>query len=296
MVLVCNKVTEKYIKIGEKLDNQILNKICVMNRDNGKKFVCWDRLDAIAEILWDSKYRRINPQGLFHLYAKKPINKIKDRLIVISTHIDVQKKISRCFSIVQDDKMLGTYDNAITNAAVLSLMIEDCLPDNVMIAFTGDEERDSCGARQLAKYLKKLEKRPLIIVLDVTDMGWREKDYFTIENNFLSKNTGKVVAFSASKVSERWHFVPFDVDNIPNYMRDKNCIFVEAQADESWEYDEWNLECFSLCLPVSGDMHSNKGVLVLCESYENYKIALETIVMSLSKYISVTAFEKSKLD
>lgn len=87
-----NKIVEKYMKIGEKLDNQILNKICVMNRDNGKKFICWDRLDAIAEILWDSKYRRINPQGLFHLYAKKPISKIKDCIIIISTHIDVQKR------------------------------------------------------------------------------------------------------------------------------------------------------------------------------------------------------------
>ncbi len=287
MALVCNKITKRYMKIGEKLDNQILNKICVMNRDNGKKFVCWDRLDAIAEILWDSKYRRINPQGLFHLYAKKPIDKIRDRLIVISTHIDVQKKISKCFSIVQDDKMLGTYDNAITNAAVLSLMIENCLPDNVMIAFTGDEERGSFGARQLAKYFKKLEKKPLIIVLDVTDMGWREKDYFTIENNFWSKEIGKVVISSASKVSEQWHFVPSDIDNIPNYINDKNCIYDEAQEDESWEYDEWNLECFSLCLPVAGDMHSNNGVLVLCESYENYRIAMEAIVMSLSKYISV---------
>lgn len=267
------------------MDSQILDKICVMNRDNGKKFVCWDRLDAIAEILWDSKYRRINVQGLFHLYAKKSINKIQDRIIVISTHIDVQKKISRCFSIVKDDKMLGTYDNAITNAAVLSLMVEDCLPDNVVIAFTGDEERDSRGARQLAKYFRKLEKKPLIIVLDVTDMGWKEKDYFTIENNFWSKKTGKVVVSSASKVSDLWHFVPFDVGNIPDYISDKNCFYIEAQADESWEYDEWNLECFSLCLPVSGDMHSNKGVWVLCESYENYRNVLETIVTSLNKYM-----------
>lgn len=145
MVLVYNKIAEKYIKIGGKVDNQILDKICVMNRDNGKKFVRWDRLDAIAEIL--------------------------------------------------------------------------------------------------------------------------------------------VVVSSASKVSDRWHFVPSDVGNIPDYISDKNCIYIEAQADESWEYDEWNLECFSLCLPVSGDMHSNKGVWVLCENYENYRIVLETIVTSLNKYM-----------
>lgn len=37
------------------------------------------------------------------------------------------------------------------------------------------------------------------------------------------------------------------------------------------------------CFPVLGDMHSNKGVFVLCESYENYRIALKTIVVNLSK-------------
>lgn len=44
----------------------VLKSLSVINRDNGKKFTCTDRLDTISSILWNSKYRRINSDGLFN--------------------------------------------------------------------------------------------------------------------------------------------------------------------------------------------------------------------------------------
>ena len=51
----------------------ILGRIMRLNRDNGERFTRTDRLDEIQRLLWDSRYRRVNPQGLFHLYAKRPL-------------------------------------------------------------------------------------------------------------------------------------------------------------------------------------------------------------------------------
>ena len=262
----------------------LLHKICVMNRDNGRTFTCCDRLNVIEEVLQDSKYRRIDAQGLFYLYAQRPLQTIEERIIVISTHVDVQRRITKCFSSEENDRLLGTYDNAITNAAVLSLMINDRLPENVVIAFTGDEEESCGGARQLSAYFKSMGKQPLIIVLDVTDMGWEEGDCFTVENNFWTETTGRSVISAVSgepAFRERWHFVPSDVDEIPDYVSPSRRIDTEAEPDESWEYDEQEMECFSLCIPVSGEMHSDRGVIVLRESYENYIKALALIVEKL---------------
>ena len=68
--------------------NYLLTQINVLNYDNGKKFTRTDRLDAICELLWNSSYRRINANGLFHLYSKVPLSKLPDELIVVSSHVD----------------------------------------------------------------------------------------------------------------------------------------------------------------------------------------------------------------
>ena len=58
-------------------------------------------------------------------------------------------------------------------------------------------------------------------------------------------------------------------------------IFEEAEADESWEYDEQELPCFSFCLPVCGDMHSDEGVYVRKESFSMYIEALKELVKAV---------------
>lgn len=199
----------------------ILSEISVINRDNGKKFTQTDRLDAITSSLWDSNYRRINSDGLFNLYSRVPIEHLANETVtIVSSHIDCEKGITRCFSSSEsEDTMRGTYDNAITNASIISAMLSDQLPDHVIIAFTGDEEVDSKGAKHLLRFLQsKAIHIKLIVVLDVTDMGWTENADFTVENNFWNDLLGSRVIEIVDSSSYHWRFVPSDINDIPQYI------------------------------------------------------------------------------
>lgn len=41
-------------------------------------------------------------------------------------------------------------------------------------------------------------------------------------------------------------------------------------VDESWEYDGLGVRCFSLCIPVKGEMHSDEGVLARISGLKKY--------------------------
>ncbi|MFQ9022476.1 MAG: hypothetical protein ACLR6J_16980 [Parabacteroides merdae] len=47
----------------------------------------------------------------------------------------------------------GTFDNSATNAAVIDLMLRGELDESVLVAFTGDEEKDSAGAIEIMQML-----------------------------------------------------------------------------------------------------------------------------------------------
>lgn len=250
---------------------KILKKINVLNYDNGKNFTKTDRLDAIGTLLWSSQYRRINAQGLFHLYSKVPISDLNEKVTVISSHIDCHNNISQNFTNTEDREYLrGTFDNAITNAAVIYLMLTGGLPANTVIAFTGDEERNSVGALSVVDCFQKIGIQFKVIVLDVTDMGWKEAADFTVENNFWNEQLGNKVISTVSKSNYNWRFVPSDPGNIPCYIPENHVIRQEAESDESWDYDEKGIECFSLCIPTKGEMHSNKGIFVRRQSLFPY--------------------------
>ena len=266
--------------------NYLLTQINVLNYDNGKKFTRTDRLDAICELFWNSSYRRINANGLFHLYSKVPLSELPDELIVISSHVDCQRQITKCFSKDYDnDMMRGTFDNSLTNAIAVNLMLEDTFAMNVVVAFTGDEEEDSTGAADVAAFFRNLHKKIKVIVLDVTDMGWREGCAFTIENNFWSDTTGKVVSRLSAETGYPWRFVPSDPYELPAYILNKYVIGQEAEPDESWEYDEHKVECFSLCIPTKGEMHSDNGVLVRKDSLAPYMKILSLLCTEVQRII-----------
>lgn len=258
----------------------ILDQVMRLNRDNGKRFMRTDRLDEIQRLLWDGRYRRVNPQGLFHLYAKRPFDRIEGPAVLVSSHVDCEAGITRCFCEDAGDGLLrGTFDNAATNAAVLSLMLEDALPDSVLVAFTGDEEDGSRGIAETVEFLRsKNVQIDLAVVLDVTDMGWKEEAGFTVENNFWDDARGRRVIERVGRLSADWRFVPEDPDDIPDYVPPDRVIPSEAEADESWELDEMDVSCFSLCLPVRGNMHSDRGVLARRASFDAYRSALSAIL------------------
>lgn len=263
--------------------SEILAKLSVINRDNGRKFTDTSRLDAISDTLLSTKYSRINHGGLFHLYSPEPVSNIRKPAVIISSHVDCERGITKCFTeFLQGGLMRGTFDNAITNASLLYLMLEGKLPDNVLAAFTGDEERDSHGAEQVMRFAEYSGLEiGCVIVLDVTDMGWHEEADFTVENNFWDDSLGIKVITSAENSGFKWSFVPEDPDEIPGYVDMKYVIPFEAEADESWEYDENDVRCFSLCIPVKGNMHSNEGVYARQEAFRRYTEILAEIASSI---------------
>ena len=248
---------------------EILKKLSVLNYDNGRNFTVRDRLDSVTELLRDTKYKKINSEGLFEMYAQNGV--LPENPVLVSTHIDCASSLTHCFSEeYRDEYLRGTFDNLITNAAAVYLMTEQRLNENVVIVFTGDEECDSRGAIDVAVFLKSRERDFKAVILDVTDMGWDRNAYFSVENNFWSEGFGKKVVNICGSSGNEWCFVPSDLDEIPGYIPKDKLINEEALCDESWEYDENDIECFSLCIPVSGDMHDNSGVLVRKASIDSY--------------------------
>ena len=116
----------------------VLERLSVLNRDDGFRFTNTERLDAIASLLRGSAYSKVETNGLFHLYSSKPVKTIKEPVLIVSSHVDCQKNITKCFLSTgySSDTILGTFDNAITNASIVYLMLYGNLPENVLVAFT----------------------------------------------------------------------------------------------------------------------------------------------------------------
>ena len=186
---------------------EILKGVCVLNKDNGREFTNTARLDFISEFLRDSRYTKINSSGLFHLYASHNLNKSQP-VVIVSSHVDCEEEMTKCFMRPEGENMLlGTFDNAITNAAALYVMKNCVLPDNVVFAFTGDAERDFQGMYSLAKYLvsEKIKIRRAIVI-DATYAGWDEAADFTIENDFMNEDFGRKLIDSAMTSHYKWYY------------------------------------------------------------------------------------------
>lgn len=122
---------------------QILKKVTVNSRDDGEKFTDATRLLAIENMLKGSEYELLYKGNLTMLYSKRPPTD-GERVVLVSTHIDTV--YSQCFCQEKDNSLYGTFDNSYTNAATIWNMLNGKFADNVIIAFTGDEEKDSQGA------------------------------------------------------------------------------------------------------------------------------------------------------
>ena len=224
----------------------ILSKIALPCRDDGAKFTDTRRLDAIAACVGE-KWRLLVDGALCRIYARDDFDP-KAPAVVVSSHVDMVA--SRCYAECGDELWKGSFDNLITNAAVVSCMEQGLFGSNILVAFTGDEEEDSRGADEVVQTLRKKGVRiGFVIVTDVTDVGWGEGKHFTIENIF--PDDGQPVADLLS----RWLPCVSCIDSHPR-------VVVEGECDEAWQYDEHDLKCCSVCLPCRGDMHSEEGVAV----------------------------------
>lgn len=236
----------------------LLKKVTSDCKDDGKRFTCVDRIDAIKNLLANSPYHIIYEGNLSLIFAHRKFDSGEDTLLV-SSHIDCVH--SKCFSAEENGLWLGTWDNSATNAAVVDLMIKDKLPANAIIAFTGDEEKNSGGATEVMRWCGENNVAPVgVVVTDTTNEGWDDEAAFTIEND---KGFDILSGFRIiGKIQE---------SELP-------CVFVHnAEPDETWDYHKGlenvfpSTPCLSVCLPVKGDMHHDDGALLRPESITPYQ-------------------------
>ena len=147
------------------------------------------------------------------------------------------------------------------------LMLRGELDESVLVAFTGDEEKDSAGAIEIMQMLGRMECLVgKALVLDVTNEGWEDEAAFSIENDH------------GFDIITGYHIVEL------LQASGTSCVFVhEAEPDETWEYSKGSssdlpgIPCLSLCLPVCGNMHGDDGVLLRKSSVIPYEDILRNL-------------------
>ncbi len=288
----------------EKILKEITGRV---TRDDGKKFTVTDRLDYIKSLLEKSDYEIYGETPLSVIYRKKEIE-LPDRVVLLSSHVDCVDEITNPnFEVTKKGNYKGTFDNAVTNAAVVIAMIENKLKGNVLIAFTGDEEENSGGARQVIEFLDKNNKQVIAIALDATydlesehgnKTTYNDASY-TIDN--LCRNTEENIVDDLFATANRLS-IPYmvtrangsvdyfdDKENmIDNYFSKKTEIKDPAELDEAIEYSEHKccVGAFSLCIPTNdtdGDMHSNKMIKVKKNAFDEYIKAVVGISNEVKK-------------
>lgn len=229
----------------------LLQQVTVDCKDNGESFQVTDRVDVIKNYLEDSPYQLLADKDLFLLYGKKaPQN--GETVVLISSHIDCVYQ--QCFCSEESETYYGTFDNSFTNAALLYQMKMGNLPENVLVAFTGDEEHDSAGAIAVNVYLARQET-PIrfALVLDVTNAGWERHCLFAIENDLgIDLLTAHRIVETLKPYEGQYFFLH------------------NAEPDETWDYDEYGIPCMTLSAPVYGDMHGEEGVRVRKQTFLVY--------------------------
>ena len=226
--------------------SDLLVALTVDCKDNGVNFVTGNRIEVIRRLLADSDYRLLMESPLAFIYGK-PGSSCR---ILVSSHIDCVYPC--CFVKQEIGGWQGTFDNSATNAALIGLMLQNRLPDDVWIAFTGDEEVHSRGAVETMQLLGGAGQSPeRVIVLDVSNEGFADEAVCSVENDYGFDIMSGFQLVQALKNLE-----------LP-------CVVVhDAEPDESWDYRKGikgmfpELPCISLCIPVSGELHGDDGVFM----------------------------------
>lgn len=229
----------------------LLKAVTVDCKDNGKEFLVTDRITAIECLLKETPYNLIAREPLALLFVRR-MPQEGEKVLLISSHIDCV--YNSCFSSENGEFFHGTFDNSFGNASVLWCMINGMLPENAVVAFTGDEEKDSGGAVQALLALGRMGCTiSSVIVQDVTNEGWESGAPFTIEND------------SGFDILQAYNIV----SSLEPYSG-KFAFRHNAEPDESWDYAEYGIPSITLCAPVGGNLHGDEGVLLRRESVAVY--------------------------
>lgn len=242
---------------------ELLKAVTVDCKDDGEKFVVSDRVAVVEKMLSESAYKIIAREPLSLIYAKRELS-AGDSVVLVSSHID--SVYDFCFCDDEGDSLRGTFDNSIGNAAILWLMLHGLLPENVVVAFTGDEERDSQGAVQTVLALGRMQcEIKFALVLDVTNTGYESGAHFALENDL------GIDIFTAYKIIDAVKSTGLE------YAYEHN-----AEPDESWDYNDYGIPSLSFCIPSKDELHSDKGVLLRKCDFLSFCNALKAVVAVLN--------------
>lgn len=287
-----NMLDEKYkcdvLKIKDTLDN-VLSKITLSARSNKKEgFYKKDKLDAIENVLKDSKYNKVYETKNCVVYGlKEP--KEGDKCVLVSSHADIVSGITNPDSQYKDGYYHGTYDNLGTNASAVTLMLNDdkLVNNNVYFAFTAEEETGICsGAKDALEFINCSSKRhPLCVALDVTDEGYDENKLISVEGlhgsiemcdkigKLMLETDGELPSFNVVRLSPK-AYTPFNDSYI-------SCDSTEF--DESVFYGKMlHQDALSLCVPTDGYMHSNAGLDIKESTFMGYIYSLNVFLQSFT--------------
>ena len=254
---------------------QLICELTLPCADNGRDFTRTDRIQRIRDLLRSVPYTCLGEKPLAQVWQHPEFDPAL-ALVLVSSHIDslYTKYHASCDSGI----LLGTFDNSVTNAVILSLILENRLPQQVLVAFTGDEEDESRGADQVIDILQNAPPNPIhpemVVVLDITEESY-DSHSFTFENLFRASKESPSVQLRFEKKRD-----------LAQFLRDllapsDPIIIKEGEPDESWQYDEHDLNCFAFCLPcktITGDMHDEDGVHVKESSVHQYANTLAEVL------------------
>ena len=242
---------------------ELVKAVTVDCKDDGNGFSVCDRVEVIERLLAGTAYKLVAREPLALLYAKRDLSE-GDSVVLVSAHVDCLYGSYFCND--EGEFLRGTFDNSLGNAAVLSLMLEDRLPDNVVVAFTGDEERDSQGAVQTVLALGRMQcEIKFALVLDVTNTGWESGAPFALENDLgVDMVTAHRIMNAVEAVGAEYAFKH------------------DAEPDESWDYNDYGIPSLSVCAVVNGFLHGDEGVVVRKSSLEFYQKALIVVLNVLT--------------
>ena len=231
--------------------------------DDGARFVTTNRLDLIQRALLESQHECVADLPLAKIFQHRHFQKV-DATILVSCHIDSCYR--KYFAISKAGELHGTFDNSACNAITVEAMLNNLLPAQVLVSFTGDEENQSRGVDQTIAFLQEVklfDSLEMIVILDITEECFRSR-HFTVENLFFRER-------------HRQSLLQFDRKrDLKRYLRTvlESPAFVEdAEPDEAWQYGKYDLNCFSLCLPcrvLGSDMHADTGLTILEDSIEGF--------------------------
>ncbi len=239
-----------------------------VNHDDGRSFILEGstRIPVIREELKGTNYCE-ETLSLAILYSRKPICKIKGKVVVISTHIDTVEDIIHPYFKRDGNRCYGTFDNALTNHVALELMKRGDLGKKVIFAFTGDEEENFGGAKEVAEYLAKYEDiKPKYITLDVTLA--RDIDKYSVNIEYCHNKKGFARKIEALML-----------DSSINW----GMSGMSSTSDETDMYCDY-AKAVSICFPVKGTlkkMHSDIGVEAVYSSISEYEEFIHELLVKI---------------